>query len=161
MKSRLVVNSGERGRRPERGAALVEMAVALPLLVLVVVGTIDFARVFYMTIELTNAARAGAQYGAQNFEKSSETANMESTAQSAAVNVGTIVASASRLCQCATDDGTFSSTSPPNDCTDSCAGNHLVVAVTVTATSTFTTVARIPGIPHILTISRSATMRAQ
>lgn len=144
-----------------RGAALVEVAVALPLLVLVVVGTMDFARVFYMSIELSNGARAGAQYGGRNVAQSSETANMESTATGAAANVGGVTASASRLCQCATDGGTFSNTTPVNDCSDPCAGKHLVVSVTVTATSTFTTVTRFPGIPYVLTISRSATMRAQ
>src|SRR5260221_3845737 len=44
----------------ERGSALVELAIALPLLVAVLVGTTDFARVFYLATELTNAARAGA-----------------------------------------------------------------------------------------------------
>ena len=49
--------------RSERGSALVELAVTLPLLVLLVVGVADLARVFYVSMALTNAARAGAQYG--------------------------------------------------------------------------------------------------
>ena len=64
----------------DAGSALVELAVSLPLLVLVMVGTIDFARVFYTGMELTNAARAGAQYGAYNPAQSGDIAGMQTTA---------------------------------------------------------------------------------
>ena len=57
-----------------------ELAVTLPLLVLVMVGAIDFARVFYMGMELTNAARAGAQYGAYNPAQSGNIAGMQAAA---------------------------------------------------------------------------------
>ena len=56
-----------------RGASIVELAVALPVIVLLVIGAADFARVFYMAIELQNAARAGAQYGAANSGASTTT----------------------------------------------------------------------------------------
>jgi Flp pilus assembly protein TadG len=49
-----------RGRR--RGVAVVELACLLPLLVLLLLITIDFARVFYFSLTLTNCARAGALY---------------------------------------------------------------------------------------------------
>lgn len=49
------------GHRSERGAALVELAVALPLLLVIMVGTIDFGRAFRTAMIVTNAARAGAQ----------------------------------------------------------------------------------------------------
>ena len=47
-------------RRP--GTAVVELAALLPLLVLLFLVTVDFARVFYFTLTLTNCARAGALY---------------------------------------------------------------------------------------------------
>ena len=50
-----------RSRR--RGAAAVEFAFVLPLLVLIVLGCIDFGRFAYSYIAITNAARAGAGYG--------------------------------------------------------------------------------------------------
>src|SRR5688500_14469174 len=49
-----------RGRR--RGAAVVELAVLLPLLVFLFVIAVDFARIFYYSVTLTNCARAGAMY---------------------------------------------------------------------------------------------------
>ena len=140
----------------DAGSALVELAVALPLLVLVMVGATDFARVFYTGIELTNAARAGAQYGAYNPAQSGDFAGMQ-TAATGSVNVTGVTATASRTCQCATSAGTFSAAT----CSTTCAsGQHLVVTVTVTTSKAFTTVAgSLPGIPRSVSLVRSATLR--
>ena len=45
-------------------AALIEFAVALPLLVVLVVGIFDFGGAFNLKQELNNAAREGASFGA-------------------------------------------------------------------------------------------------
>ena len=45
-------------------AALVEFAVALPLLIVLVVGIFDFGAAFNMKQELNNAVREGARFGA-------------------------------------------------------------------------------------------------
>ena len=42
--------------------ALVEYALVLPLLLLLVLGAMDFGRMFYTKMILTNAAREGANY---------------------------------------------------------------------------------------------------
>lgn len=50
-----------RGRRPDRsGAALLEFALVLPLLMLIVLGCVDFGRFVYTYISVHNGARAGA-----------------------------------------------------------------------------------------------------
>lgn len=46
------------------GAALIEFAVVLPLLVVLVVGIFDFGGAFNLKQELSNAAREGATFGA-------------------------------------------------------------------------------------------------
>ena len=141
----------------DAGSALVELAVALPLLVLVMVFTIDFARVFYVGMELTNAARAGAQYGAYNPAQSGDIAGMQTTA-AGSVNITMDPPAASRTCYCATGTGTFSA---PTACSNTCPGQHLVVTVTVTTSKVFTTVVgSFPGIPHTLSLVRAATLRA-
>jgi Flp pilus assembly protein TadG len=48
--------------RNDTGAAAVEFALVLPLLLLVVVGIIQFGRVYSQQIELEGAANAGARY---------------------------------------------------------------------------------------------------
>jgi Flp pilus assembly protein TadG len=151
-------------RRPSsaRGAALVELALALPLLGVVVIGTADFARVFYMAMALENAARAGAQYGAQSSATSGDNAGIQGTVTAAAVNINSVSAFSSRLCSCSNDTGsTFTN---GVSCTTGCTGgDHLVISVTVTAASTFSIIAAypLPGIPRSFSVFRGATLRAQ
>lgn len=53
-----------RRRAKSRGQALVEMALVLPLFVLLLLITIDFGRVYFSFIQINNAAREGANYAA-------------------------------------------------------------------------------------------------
>lgn len=50
-----------RDRTGERGAAAVEFALILPVLILLVMGLVEFSRVFNIQISLSNAAREGAR----------------------------------------------------------------------------------------------------
>jgi Flp pilus assembly protein TadG len=45
----------------ERGAAAVEMAIVMPLLVAMIIGIIDFSRVFNAELQLSQAAREGVR----------------------------------------------------------------------------------------------------
>jgi Flp pilus assembly protein TadG len=47
--------------RRDRGAAAVEMALVLPILLLLVFGIIDFGRMLHTQIQLSEAAREGAR----------------------------------------------------------------------------------------------------
>jgi Flp pilus assembly protein TadG len=143
------------------GAAMVEVAVALPILIVIVIGTVDLARVFYMAMELQNAARAGAQYGAQGVGNSADTTVMRSTAVAAAVNINSVSAFASQNCFCASDTNPqVSAVACSGTCTS---GQHVVISVTVTAASTFSLISfyPMPGIPRSFSIFRAATLRAQ
>ena len=55
-----------RRRRSERGAAAVEMALVLPILLFLVFGIVDFGRLLNAQITLTEAAREGARAEALN-----------------------------------------------------------------------------------------------
>jgi Flp pilus assembly protein TadG len=144
----------------ERGASLVELVVALPLLVIVLIGTVDFARVFYSAIEVTEAARAAAQFGATNESNSTNTAGMQAAAANAAPDVTLHSVSAGRVCECV-DNTNAATRSSAAACTSSdCTGaTHLVISVTVTAVRAFTTISMYPGIPHTITITRGAMLR--
>jgi Flp pilus assembly protein TadG len=50
--------------RDTQAAAIIEFAVALPLLIVLVVGIFDFGGAFNLKQELNNAAREGARFGA-------------------------------------------------------------------------------------------------
>jgi Flp pilus assembly protein TadG len=49
-------------RRADRGAAAVELALVLPLVLLLVCGIVDFGRILNMQITLSGAAREGARW---------------------------------------------------------------------------------------------------
>ena len=75
-------------RRSERGSSLVEVAVVLPVLLVMLVGAADLGRAFYMAMELTAAARAGAQFGGVSQTNSLDAADIRATAAAAASNIG-------------------------------------------------------------------------
>ncbi len=58
-------------KRPRRtngctgpGQSLIELAIAVPIMLLILLGTIDVGRLFFGYIEMTNAVREGAEYAA-------------------------------------------------------------------------------------------------
>lgn len=53
-----------RSDKKERGAVAVEMAIVLPLLLLILLGIIEFGRALNVQVSLTQAAREGARYAA-------------------------------------------------------------------------------------------------
>ena len=146
----------QRRVRSERGAALIEMAVISPLLLLLVFGAGDFGRIMYHAQTLTNAARAGAAFAVQTTGYLTDSAGIQLAADEEAQNIGPITVTSQRVCEC--PGGTVVS------CTgSSCAGYGAVQAfVEVTATTTFTPLtASFPGIPGSTLLTRVAKVRAQ
>ena len=72
--------------KQRRGAAAVELALVLPILVTALLGATDFGRFSYSAIAVTNAARSGAAYGSMNpFDSSSQPA-WQAAVQQAAID---------------------------------------------------------------------------
>lgn len=137
------------------GQSVAELALILPALILML-AAVDFARLYYMWMAVTDAARAGAQYGAQNRTTAVDLAGMEQAACDAMQDLpcapGTN-AVASNFCHCS---------GAPISCTSagSCAG-YVQNFVQVTANATFDTVIAYPGIPSSVPISASVVMQVQ
>lgn len=66
----------------ERGAAAVEMAVVLPLLLLLLIGIMEYGRAFNVQVSLTQAAREGARHAAIHYND--DDLDVEGTALAAA-----------------------------------------------------------------------------
>lgn len=56
----------QRFRKTEKGQAMVEMALVLPILILIVFGITEFGRIFSAKLIVTNASREGARYASVN-----------------------------------------------------------------------------------------------
>ena len=66
MKTFLARNSGVASSAKQRGIATVEVALAVPMLLVIVLMTAEFSRVFYQYNTLTKSVRDGSRYLAQN-----------------------------------------------------------------------------------------------
>jgi Flp pilus assembly protein TadG len=120
------------GRR--RGAAVVEMAVLLPLLVFLFLLAADFARVFYFSLTLTNCARAGALYASDpSIQSESPFASTQAAALADATNFSP------------------QPTITEANGVDANGRNY----VEVTAAHTFGTITGFPGIPSSLNLKRT------
>jgi Flp pilus assembly protein TadG len=147
----------EEAERSELGASLVELALLLPLLVLLFLGVVEVGRIFYVSVEVNNAARAGAAYGAQSNITAGDTAGMERVAEQDAPDVPGLTATANYSCACSTAAGTVTNLA---SCTDTCAaGDHQIIFVTVYTSASFTTLSHFPGLPTPFTTYGKAIMR--
>src|SRR5215212_12102116 len=70
-----------------RGAAAVELAVLAPLLCMLFVMAIDYSRIFYFTMVVTNCARSGAIYGMQNYTTANDQTAITNAAKLDATNL--------------------------------------------------------------------------
>jgi Flp pilus assembly protein TadG len=61
MRAPRVVTPGCAAAKRDDGAAAVELALVLPILLLLIFGIIDFGRLYFAQITLTDAAREGAR----------------------------------------------------------------------------------------------------
>jgi Flp pilus assembly protein TadG len=67
--------------RGERGAAMVEFALATPLLITLAFGVVDFGRAFYAYNKLSSVVRDGARFGAAQGSGGVTNAAMQTTIQ--------------------------------------------------------------------------------
>ncbi len=144
-------------RRSSVGSALVELAVVLPLLVLLAIGAAEFGRIYFAAITVANAARAGAQFGAQPAQ-SGNLPGMQFAAQNEAGDIGTLDKnSPGRFCRCPA--GTVIVCSGVGA---TCGSDGVPqVFVVDTVWKKIKLILRYPGLPDSVFVRRTAVFRAQ
>lgn len=144
-----------RRRHHESGQALIELALVLPIFVLLLIGATEIARLAYASIEVANAARAGIQYGAQNHSTAVDIYGMEQAALQDASNVTTITAGASSFCICS--NGTsISCAAALTSCTE-----RILNYVQVNTSAVVDPLFYVPGLPKTYTLQAHAVMRVE
>jgi Flp pilus assembly protein TadG len=139
----------------ERGASVAEMALLLPILLLVLVGLIDFGRAYYLSTEVSAAASAGALYGSQNTTAAQDSTGIKAAALAGAPNVsGMTVPTVSVVCECSGSTASVSCSSP--GCSSS---SHMIEWLTVGTSATYKPLFPYPGIPSSITLAGQATLR--
>ena len=136
--------------RGTRGQSLAEFALLLPVLLILVLGAIDFGRVYFAYVSVTNASRNAAQYGSFNTIR----ANDEDCTDGNCLRLAAIADTSNLL---------NTSSTNPEVTTESCSvgslddqGNE---CVRITVTYTFETLVPWPGLPNSIDLSRTVQMR--
>lgn len=133
------------------GSAAIELAVALPMLCLILVGTADFGRVFAESIAVQNASRMGVQYAIVNLSNATPDYNaIQSAALAELPNATGATAAARQYCRCGNNGS-------ENDCSSTCSSQARYVEVTVR--KSFTPLISYPGIPSPVPLSSTVTVR--
>jgi Flp pilus assembly protein TadG len=66
--------------RSGRGQSLVELALIAPVLIILMLGAMDYGRVYFAYTSVTNAARTGADYAASSSTAASDTTSIRAAA---------------------------------------------------------------------------------
>jgi Flp pilus assembly protein TadG len=162
-------------RNPTRqsGQALIEVALVLPILLILTLGVIEIGRFAYISILVGNAARAGADYGAQSNLQSADSTGIQNaayydfagTASSTTTKTNgqvytNLTVTSSTSCGCDSGGSVVSAgcNATTNPTAGSCVTGNWIVVVNVTASGSFTPLFRYPGLPNPFVISRTASI---
>lgn len=133
---------------------MAELAVVLPVLLLFLIGVMDYGRVFFRSIMVANAARAGADWGALNMSNSGDATRTQDFAKLDGQEISALKVTAQKVCRCG--DGVVA-------CTTVSCGSYGAprVYVEVTALDSVALLFNYPGLPSKIAITRTATFRGQ
>jgi Flp pilus assembly protein TadG len=122
--------------RQEEAQSLVELALVLPLFMLLLLGSAEFAQFAWASVLTSNAARAGASFGAHSPGNSVNTAGIQTAAAADSVNLTGLTTTTPPI-SCVCSNGTAI---PAGQCSDalSYCGPPATITdyVTVNTTST-------------------------
>lgn len=158
MKRPLLIHSARKnGRRnvpSQRGQSVLELALLAPLLLLMLVGTIEIGRYAYFAIEATSAARAGAQYGIQSLTDSKDIAGIQLAATNDAPELPQLNVASKDLCACSNRPSHYVGCPAQR-----CGAGHPVVFLQVDTTVQVPPLFHYPGLPSTFTANGKAIMR--
>lgn len=86
--------------RKDSGSALVELALTVPMLLLMMICAAELGRMAYYAIEVQNAARAAVAFGSRGPGTEVDTADMTIAADNEAPNIGDLTVTATQSCVC-------------------------------------------------------------
>ncbi len=142
-----------KNKRTQRGSNLVEFAVVLTfVLVPLFLLTVDFGRAYYISIEVSNAARTAAEYAVSVPSASNTTIQNAATADVTPDLTGmSAVATTGCMCSDGSSQQAPCSATPP-----SCSGTRLINYVQVNTQLSYTPIFAVPGVPSPILIKGSA-----
>jgi Flp pilus assembly protein TadG len=138
----------------QRGQSVAEVALVTPMLLLLLLGAIEIGRFAYYGIEVSNAARAAVQYGAQSLADSKDISGITQAAQRDAPEVPGLNVSASDRCACSNTPSSFVACPALR-----CSSGHPLVFLQVDTTARIKPLFRYPGLSSTFPAHGHAIMR--
>jgi Flp pilus assembly protein TadG len=142
----------------ESGQSLIELALCMPLFLVILLGSVEMANIAWDAIQVNNAARAGAQYASQSTINAA-TGNLANIQQAVENDAPTITFSSitsSQPCVCVDASGSTTAFA----CTQAaCVSPNVIMDfVQVNAQATVKPVFHYPGLPASYILKGQATM---
>lgn len=150
------------GAKDEQAQSLIELAIAMSVFTVIMLGVVALGRIEYAAIEVANAARAGVAYGAQNTVTAANIAGMQTAALNDGADIAgwkTVGLSATAKEACTCSNGTAITCA--NGATLCVSPAHIAVAVQVNTTATVDPLFYVPGLPKTYVLTGSAVMGVQ
>jgi Flp pilus assembly protein TadG len=153
--------------REELGSSMIELALVVSILGLpLFAGTAEMGLVVYDSLEVANAANAGAYYGMRSSTFASSTSGIISAAQAEAGDFTTrltVTPTTYYACSAAVAGTQYTGTNAQVNATSGCTGtgNHPLEFVQVTASITVTPGIHLPALSSSFALSHTAVMEVE
>jgi Flp pilus assembly protein TadG len=141
--------------RVESANSIVEVALIMPVLVLILIGAAELGRLAFASIEVNNAAYAGAAFGSRNHGTASDSADIATAASNDGANVAGLSTSSSVSCVC-TNGATMTCSNAASNCVSPA---RIQEFVQVSTTASVNPMFNYPGLSTTWVLHGQATLR--
>lgn len=160
-----VISRLRQGIRGNAGNATLELSLSLSLLgVPLLLGTYESAIVVHDSIEVTNAAHAGAMYGMVSSSYASDNSGITTAAQDEASDFGaglTVTPTTYYACSSALNGTQYSTQAAASAACPSGATNHYLQFVQVATSATLSLPVHMASLPSTITLSGTSVMEVE
>ena len=146
--------------RDDIGQALIELALALPIFAILLLGAAEFAILASAGIQISNAARAGVAYGARNHVTAVDTPGIQLAATQDAPSITGLTATTTQSCTCVSS-GTTTSITCSSAGTSCVSPSRIIEYVQVNTSAAVTPPIHLWGLPTSYTMRGQAIMMVQ
>jgi Flp pilus assembly protein TadG len=161
----LIAQTGCKELGNNAGTATVELSLLLSLFGFpLLLGTVETSMLLHDSIEVSNAAHAGAMYGMMSSTFAADTAKIKAIAQADASDIGAnlvVTPTSYYACSAAIDGAQYATEGAASAVCPSGAANHYLQFIQVVTSASITAPIQIAGLPKTLILSGSSVMEVE
>lgn len=148
-------------RNSQSGQGMLELALCLPVFALIILGAAEIANIAWASVQLNNAAHAGAQFGSQSRANAADVTDIEQASKNESPRLTLAFPTApAQACSCI-DPSTGNTGVGSTGCQTlvECPSPFIIFDnVTVNTQAVVPTLIHYPGLPSSYTLNATATM---